>query len=111
MQDEKKLNRQICATLNASVDNLEPDIRQHLQQARHAALAKAGKPRIPFWQPAGVFALASILLLAILILPQRHHAPQAVALADIEFIATDNLPLYENLAFYQWLLENETNAG
>ncbi len=111
MQDDSKLNRQIRADLNASVDKLEPAINRRLQQARHIALEKAGKPRRPFWQPAGAFALASILLLVVFILPQRHNAPKAVALTDLEFVTTDNLQLYENLAFYQWLLENETNAG
>lgn len=111
MQDDSKLHNQIRTALNDSVDKLETDVSRRLQQARHAALAKVEKPRLPFWQTAGTFALASILLLAILLLPDRQNAPKIAALADLEFIETDNLQLYKELDFYQWLLENDTNAS
>lgn len=111
MQDESKLKQKIRTALNTSVDNLDPEISRRLQQARHAALAKIEKPRMPFWQPAGAFALASILLLAVFVLPDRDHTAEITALADLEFIATDSLQLYEELEFYQWLLENEINAS
>jgi len=111
MQDEQKLKQDIRTALNASVDRLDPEISRHLQQARQAALAKIEKPRRPFWQPAGAFALASVLLLAVFILPDRNTTPEVTALADLDVIASDNLPLYEELEFYQWLLENDVNAG
>ncbi|VAX11363.1 hypothetical protein MNBD_GAMMA25-1588 [hydrothermal vent metagenome] len=112
MQDDNKLNKQIRATLDVSVDNLDPDISRRLQQARHAVLETTAKPRMPFWQPAGAFALASILLLSVLVWPDRQNMPEPAALADLELItADDSLQLYEDLDFYQWLLESDTHAG
>ena len=112
MQDDSKLNNRIRTTLDASVDNLDPDVSRRLQQARHAALETAAKPRMPFWQPAGAFALASILLLSVFVWPDRQNMPEPAALADLELItADDSLQLYEDLDFYQWLLESDTHAG
>ncbi len=112
MQDDSKLNNWIRNTLDSSVDNLEPGINRRLQQARHAALKTGVKPRRSFWQPAGALILASILLLAVFIRPERQSVPEPVALADLELITTDDsLQLYENLDFYQWLLENDSHAG
>ncbi len=115
MQDDSKLNNKIRTALDASVDNLDPNVSRRLQQARHAALETAAKPRMPFWQPAGAFALASILLLSVLVWPDREtrqNMPEPAALADMELItADDSLQLYEDLDFYQWLLESETHAS
>ncbi len=115
MQDDNKLNQRIRTALDASVDELDPDISRRLRQARHAALETATKPRPPFWQPAGAFALASILVLSIFLWPDRDTrqvAPEAAALADLELITTnDSLQLYEDLDFYQWLLESDTHAS
>jgi len=112
MQDDSKLNKRIRTALDASVENLDPSVSRHLQQARHAALETAAKPRMPFWQPAGAFALASILLLSVFVWPDRQNMPEPAALADLELItADDSLQLYEDLDFYQWLLESDTHAS
>ncbi len=112
MQNDDKLNDWIRHTLDSTVDHLDPSINRCLQQARHAALKTSAKPHRPFWQPAGALLLASILLLAVFIWPKRQNMPEPVALADLELITTgDSLQLYENLDFYQWLLERDSHAG
>lgn len=112
MQDDRKLNNWIRSTLDSSVEHLEPDINRRLQQARHAALETTAKPRMPFWQPAGALLLASVLLLIVFLWPKQQNMPEPVALADIDLITTgDSLQLYEDLDFYQWLLERDSSAG
>ncbi len=112
MQDDSKLNNRIRSTLDASLDKLDPDVRRRLQQARHAALETSAKPRMPFWQPAGALLLVSVLLLSVFIWPERQNMPAPMALADLELMtADDSLQLYEDLDFYQWLLESDSNAG
>ncbi len=112
MQGDRKRNNWIRSTLDSSADHLDPGINRRLQQARHAALEGTAKRHMPFWQPAGALLLASILLLTVFLWPKRQNMPEPVALADMELITTrDSLQLYENLDFYQWLLESNSHAG
>lgn len=112
MQDDSKLKNRIRNMLDASLEDLDPDVCRRLQQARHTALETSTKAHMPFWQPAGALLLVSVMLLIIFIWPERQNLPEPVTLADVELMtADDSLQLYEDLDFYQWLLENDSNAG
>ncbi len=113
--DERQQTR-IRALLNDSTEQLDPEIRRRLRQARQRAL-DAAPARRPFWQPAAALALTCLLLLFVVIRPgEQARLPEATPgeldLADLDLIsADDSLQLYEDLDFYQWLLENENHAG
>ena len=113
MQDDSKLKKRIRRMLDTSLEDLDPDVCRRLQQARHTALETSTKAHMPFWQPAaGALLLVSVMLLTVFIWPERQNLPEPVTLADMELItADDSLQLYEDLDFYQWLLESDRNAG
>lgn len=111
--DNEEFAQRIRARLDADYETLEPDIARRLQQARRRALAAVKPVSPPFWQPAIGFAVAALLVLAVVIRPgMQPEIPSPVALGDLELIAADDsLQLFEELDFYEWLAESELDAG
>jgi hypothetical protein len=89
--------------------HLDARVRSRLTRARHAALEQA-RPR-PFWMhqwaPAAGVAVAAVL--AVLVWPGAHdpvggNTVKHEAAYDLEIVlAEENLELFENLDFYEWV--------
>jgi len=117
MNDEQSFINNIKQTLNSSAEHLDADISRRLRLARANAL-ESYKEKHSFWKPAGSFALASMLLVAIGVwqFGSNEHSNTVDGMAqvveDLELIASsDSLHLYQNLDFYQWLEVIEGDAG
>lgn len=112
-QDDRQFESHVRAELEASLENLDPTVTRRLQQARHKALSEVKPVRFPVWQPAIGFAMATLLILAVVVWPvQEKVILPAPALVDFELIAADDsLQLFEELDFYEWLAESDLNAG
>ena len=113
MNDEQSFINNIKQALDSSAEHLDADISRRLRLARANALEK-----LSFWKPAGSFALASMLLMAIGVwqFGSNEHSKSVDGMAqvveDLELIASsDSLHLYQNLDFYQWLEVIEGDAG
>lgn len=111
--NDREFESRIKAQLDEDLDALDPAISQRLQRARKDALDTLKPARYPIWQPAVGFALAILLVMAVVIWPWRQPgSPSATALADFDLIAADDsLQLFEELDFYEWLAESEINEG
>ncbi len=112
-QTDREFEQRIREELDANLEALDPAIARRLQQARREALDAVKPAHHPFWQPAIGFAVAALLVLAVVIWPgMRQDTPPSVALTDFELIAADDsLQLFEELDFYEWLAESDLDAG
>ncbi len=108
--------------------NAEPSeqLDNELQQARRAALASRQRRSFSQWlsdslclscitMPLKVSAVSLAVVLATLLVvlqPAIQQEESLPIMADVELLLDDdNLELYENLEFYEWLLYEETYSG
>jgi hypothetical protein len=117
MNDEQSFTNNIKQTLDSSAEQLDADISRRLRLARANAL-ESYKEKHNIWKPAGSFALAGMLLVAIGVWQFSSNDDintvdgMAQAMEDLELIASsDSLHLYQNLEFYQWLEVIKGDAG
>ena len=118
MNDDRSFTNNIRQVLDTSTEELDVDISRRLRLARYRALEHY-EEKHSYWKPAGGFALATMLLVAIGVWQfngnergiERGNG-MAQTMGDLELIASsDSLQLYEDLEFYQWLDVIEGNAG
>ncbi len=120
--DDAGLAERICRHLDQDVNDLDSATLSRLAQARRLALAAVNQPRRPWprmtwlverpardWLvPAGAFAsvVATVVTVSLLVMePGNGLAREA---DDLELLtAGEELELYENLEFYQWLQDRE----
>ncbi|WP_455210466.1 DUF3619 family protein [Kaarinaea lacus] len=129
MSDSKKspltddiLLKAAKTTLDDNSALLDEDVRQRLQQARRTAVAAAmstskvpSKPVIkPKWVvAAGSFAVLTMIISIVFFL--NATVPETSPMASVEdmpiLTAPEELELYEELDFYQWLAEEQDSVG
>ena len=111
----------IAQTLNVSAQQLPEGVSDRLDAIRQQALMRANSrteksrawldriiPTSSFAVPASAFAFSSVMVMALFLLPnqaQQEVMPLVVAENDLVFVPGQELELYENLEFYQWLEE------
>lgn len=117
MNDEQSFINQIKQVLDEDTEQLDSDISRRLRLARAEAVESYTEKHFS-WKPAGGFALATMLLVAIGVWqidgnnPVNKTTTMPPAMEDLELIASsDNLQLYQNLDFYQWLETVEGDAS
>ena len=109
--------------LDDSITDLDAEVLAKLDQARKSALAQgeAAKPGAGIWRqlaarfklpqvtaPVGAFATACVLVTVATLFYQFPNQPVS-ELADADvilFASSDEIELYDNLEFYQWLADN-----
>jgi hypothetical protein len=100
------------------VAGLDSATCSRLAQARHLALAAAAEPRSRWrratrpagdWLvPAGAFASVLATAIALTLMVTEPGDGSAPEMDDVELLtAGEELELYENLEFYQWLQDRE----
>ncbi len=120
--NDAQLIERVRRRLDEDVDRLDSAALSRLEQARRLALAALAQPQRPWWHrtwlagrpagdwlvPAGAFAsvLATAVALTLMVVePGNGLAREA---DDLELLtAGEELELYENLEFYQWLQDRE----
>jgi hypothetical protein len=106
---------------DASVENVDMRIRSRLNQARHAALDAAARPRarflgLPVWTSAAGVTAAGVLAVAIWfgspLMIHGEHLAENQNLEDLEIVAStdegagDALEmLQDDIEFYDWAAE------
>jgi anti-sigma-K factor RskA len=102
--------REVLAESTAKLDGRT---LSRLTQARHAALARNGKPARTWWRiamPAGATAAAAVLAVLMLTKPGIDNVPPVAdtgsALEDIDLLADGEAPDFasdvEDMEFYEW---------
>ena len=122
MNDDKSFTHNIQQALDNSTEELDADISRRLRLARYHAL-EAYKVKHSYWKPAGSFAMAAMLLVAIGVwqfggkqqgVEELNDNGTVIAqnIEDLELVATsDSMQFYQDLEFYQWLDALEGDAG
>ena len=97
-------------SLRASEENLDAAVLSRLRAARAKAVEAASERekgffRIPGWARAGAFATAAaaVLVFAVWVDPPKQELP-VKSVDEFEMaLYADNLDLYEDMDFYEWL--------
>ncbi|OUR63644.1 hypothetical protein A9Q79_09915 [Methylophaga sp. 42_25_T18] len=103
---QTEFESQLKYHLNESVEHIDAANLSRLNQARHAALSKNSKQRFafPIWS-TGVAASVAGIFMIYLSLPIgigiQHEMTDP--LASIALYEHDEIDLYEDLDFYEWL--------
>ena len=107
----KRFREQVREGLQQTEKNLSPKVLQALQAARSRAVeAAAGKSSSRhYWVWAGGFA--SMLLAVLITLQMGPQGIQESMLEDLAMLsAAEELELYQDLEFYDWLIESEQHG-
>ncbi|MCI0401134.1 MAG: hypothetical protein L0Y67_03250 [Gammaproteobacteria bacterium] len=103
-ENEKRFLDSVRQELDKSLQQLGPDTRMRINQARRRAFEKQPTP---LWQTglvsSAAFAAACVALI-VFTLAQPPASDQELIVQDLElFSSLDSLELYEDLEFYEWL--------
>ncbi len=118
-QNNDSLLKHSQQCLDDSVEQLDADIKDKLFKARWLALnqhySQQEKKANRWWQhwlPVSSAAITATLIIGISIQSGLWQSNDIVLNDDLELItALDNIELYDDLDFYQWLAEDEPQAS
>lgn len=107
---EEALLRQVKNSLDASIETLDAATCTRLRAARtHALRHPRARPPWLLWPAGGVALAAALLSWTLWFNGPVSHTP--AALEQLELLSsTENLELYTDLDFYQWLA-GDTDAS
>lgn len=116
MNKPDEFEQKAKSLLDDGVEDLHPDIQRKLQQARYAALEKAGSRAGWNYLPqalAATFAIAVVSLSLLFNFNENELSHTELAMeSDFEVLmASDGLDLMEELEFMQWLAESDEYAS
>lgn len=100
--------------LNQGTENLDPDTKQKLLTMRNRAMdIQENKTWFPQWAPLPVMGLLTATLFIILVYAKPGSVQKLdTGLEDLEILASlDQLELYEELEFYDWLANENYEAS
>ena len=103
-QNEDEFNAKIKQGLNDSVRDLDANTLSKIRQIRSQAIEKA-ETKNTKWSGvmAGALATACVMVFAVAIF-LKTPTIEPVSVDDLELISSsDNLELFEDLEFYEWL--------
>lgn len=109
-ENEARFLEKARQSLLATEDRLDADTLSRLRDARARAVEAAGGRgrgffRIPNWMRAGAFAtaVAAVMVFMIWVDTPRQELP-VKSLDEFEIVLyADNLDIYEDMDFYEWL--------
>lgn len=117
-QSEREIIERVGKALDESADNLDLRTQSRLLSIRREAIERMTAPRerrfsIPRWAYASSFVTVLVAVaIALVIVPgPSRHRQQVSKLDDLEIMVSgENLELYEDLEFYQWLESQNRNG-
>ncbi len=117
MNEPDDFTRRLCRELDRRAEDLPPEVRARLDQARRRAVDQAGRRPLRWAAPLG--AAAGLLLALALLRPDTSPPPLALdepppAVEDLPLLAgAEDLRFYEDLDLLLWLDAQapETDGG
>jgi hypothetical protein len=106
--------RNLRQHLEYSVDDIDDLTLARLRAARARAVESSGRPLLnKWWLPAGGFATAVVIVIALTVYLQNGSALAPVLdSGDMEMLSSvDSFEILDNLEFYQWLEAQEDATG
>ncbi len=114
LNDNETVN--IRQSLDESVDALDASTLAKIRQVRTQAMERAAARDVNWFANrqglvVGGLATACVMVLAVVLLLNSPTSIQPVPVDDMELIsASDNLELFEDLEFYEWLEQNDLQS-
>lgn len=99
------IEEQVNNILDTSVENLSPEIRRRLNQARMGAIENKGRTSW-LWKTAGSFSLVA----AILVSWQLTPVSETEGLTPFAEVLQEDLEMLEELEFIYWMAEEQISA-
>ncbi|MBI1921568.1 MAG: DUF3619 family protein [Geobacter sp.] len=115
---EREIVERVGKVLGESSDDLDLRTQSRLLAIRREAIERMSAPRerrfsIPRWASASAFvtALVAVAIALVVLSGPNRHRQQVSKLDDLEIMVSgENLELYEDLEFYQWLESRNHNG-
>ena len=103
------LLKSVVESLDNSIEHLDANTLSRLNQARHRALAQAGKPRLfnSQWLKAGAFAVLLVTVINGWLLISTPDIQQLDTDAFELIVANEDFELLQDLDFVAWMIEQE----
>ena len=103
------LEKSLRSAFDESVDNLDQGTANSIRRVREQALYGKTGMHAGLWIPAAAFASVCMAAIIYLSLPAPNQ-PQ-IEVDDFEMLSsTENIELYEDLEFYQWLEDSDLSS-
>lgn len=102
---DDKFEQKIQQILKDSIDKIDAETQSQLTQARHHAISLSEKK---YFNPVGLWVrgVAITFMLLFVLITLKHPSPDTRAVLTPDWIATsetDDLEMYQDLEFYEWL--------
>ena len=113
--NENNFEYNIRQQLTTSLENINGPIQSRLTQARNKALSHSNKPHPHFikWM-LPLISTAVAALLVIILMPSNPQQNEAINMATSEDLIMvsemEDIELYNNIEFYQWLETIDNNS-
>ena len=103
------LLKSVIGSLDNSIEHLDANTLSRLNQARHRALAQAGKPRLfnSQWLKAGAFAVLLVTVINGWLFISTPDIQQMDTDAFELIVANEDFELLQDLDFVAWMIEQE----
>jgi len=103
--EQTSIEEQVNLSLNESIDNLSPEIRRKLNQARMTALEN--KRYTPFfWKSASAFSFLIAVTLVWQLVPQNIESETNLFAEVLQ----EDLEMLDDLEFVYWMAEADDSA-
>ena len=103
--ENQSIEEQVNQALDSSVQELSPEIRRRLNQARISATEKQSQPRY-YWKAASAFSLVFALAVGWQLLPP----PVPTEETPFADVLQEDLDMLDDLEFVYWMAEEEQSA-
>lgn len=111
------LESSITEQLDQKIVALSPDITRKLSINRQAVLQRAAKPGLMLillshldWKPVLASAFSIVLLVTVFVQFRQHEESIEADVMEL-MVAEEQLELFQQLEFYEWLAEEEQQQG
>lgn len=106
---DQPLHKTVVDSLDASIEHLDAHTLSRLNQARHNALAHAGRPRLldSQWLKAGAFALLLVTLFNGWLFISGSDMEQMHSDDFDLIVANEDYELIQDMDFVTWMIEQE----
>ncbi len=106
MSNKQSIEPVVNDNLDASIENLHPDVRRRLNQARIKAVESRGKPQMN-WRLTGALSFALVLALSWNFIPEPSLEVEPLLTEVLE----EDLDMLEDLDFIVWMSEDQEDVS
>ncbi len=105
-QADDDIDKRVNQALDTSIENLTPDVRRRLNQARLATADSTHRPFTPVLRWAGAVSIA----LAVFVIVSIDNKPEQISIEPFAEVLQEDPEMLEELEFVYWMTEEQQLA-